>query len=298
MNLILVHGINNQENSSESIIEDWLESIREAAGKDKEWAKKIKKHSMAPFYGKKLSQLSDKKLVEATAQGTASIKDNTQKVFEEAIQKLEAGDSISDIVSFFEYETPNSAVAMGKGIHKKWIKHAARVIQKLSPMNGKLALRGLKQAHVYLNRPSIAKEVKKIVKKTLITPGPKIVISHSLGTIVCYELLRELSKEGTPVKCPLFVTLGSPLGIDVVKKKFQRPRTKPTDTSRWVNAADEEDFIALEVELTTENFGPGVSRNISDVKNSYDDRHSVTDYLSNSDVVEEILNGLSEIGLS
>ena len=165
-------------------------------------------------------------------------------------------------------------------------------------MKGKIALRGLKQAHVYINRPSIAEVVENIVEEALRLPGPKVIVSHSLGTVVSFELLRKLSGDGLSVDCPLFVTLGSPLGIDVIKKKFHQPRIRPPGTNRWVNVADEEDFIALEVELTAENFGLGVNRNISNVENSYDNPHSVTDYLSNTDVVEEIVNGLYEIGLS
>jgi hypothetical protein len=56
---------------------------------------------------------------------------------------------------------------------------------------------------------------------------------------------------------------------------------------RWVNAADPEDFVALNNELTINNFGPGVD-NISDINNGSEDPHSITDYLSDKRIADLI----------
>ena len=45
--------------------------------------------------------------------------------------------------------------------------------------------------------------------------GPFIVISHSQGTMIAYTVLME--NEFAKLDIPLFVTLGSPLGIDEVQ---------------------------------------------------------------------------------
>jgi hypothetical protein len=47
-----------------------------------------------------------------------------------------------------------------------------------------------------------------------------VVVAHSLGTIVSYRLLR---RYGAKAQVKLFVTLGSPLGIDVVKARLRPP---------------------------------------------------------------------------
>ncbi len=74
------------------------------------------------------------------------------------------------------------------------------------------------------------------------------------------------------------MTLGSPLGIDSVRKGFAKPRVKPGNVLRWVNGADPQDFIALRPELTSDNFGPGIE-NYPDISNGKEDAHAVLQYL-------------------
>jgi pimeloyl-ACP methyl ester carboxylesterase len=52
--------------------------------------------------------------------------------------------------------------------------------------------------------------------------GPCIVVAHSLGTVVAFKLLRAHTQD-----VPLFVTLGSPLGLTSVQSALKRPRINP-----------------------------------------------------------------------
>ena len=76
----------------------------------------------------------------------------------------------------------------------------------------------------------------------------------------------------------MLVTLGSPLGIDSVRKGFAKPRIRPANVQRWVNGADPEDFVALRAELTSDTFGSGIE-NYADIDNGYDDPHDILQYL-------------------
>jgi hypothetical protein len=42
------------------------------------------------------------------------------------------------------------------------------------------------------------------------------------------------------------------------------PRTRPTDVQRWVNGADSEDFVALQVELTDQTFADIAKSTLND----------------------------------
>jgi hypothetical protein len=81
----------------------------------------------------------------------------------------------------------------------------------------------------------------------LIGPDTKIVIGHSLGSVIAYETVGRL---GQPL--PLLITLGSPLGLDtIIYPKLQpQPPVFPPTVTRWVNVADSDDFIAAEPDLT------------------------------------------------
>ena len=284
--LVLIHGINNEDNTPEEILDTWIDSIRAAAGKDSAWATRVSKASVAPYYGKSLAEMTKTKKPKADPQGASYEPEDFEQAADDAIAAIAAGVSPQEIVA--AWEDPTGAIEQGAGIHKKWLKAAARVIEHMSPRHGRLALRVLKQAHVYLTRPHVAAAVDDLVRPGLDADDQMVIVSHSLGTIVSYKLLREFARKRAPRKSPLYVTLGSPLGIDVVRRTFTTPRNRPADVSRWVNGADPEDFVALHKELTTENFGPGVNLNISDIKNGYADKHSITDYLSDKRVADEI----------
>jgi hypothetical protein len=78
-------------------------------------------------------------------------------------------------------------------------------------------------------------------------PTLGVVLGHSLGSVVAYEVVRQLDQP-----LPLFVTLGSPLGLETIiyQKLEPQPPGFPPQVGRWVNVADRDDFIAAEPDLT------------------------------------------------
>lgn len=282
--LILVHGINNEENTADRISDEWIDSIRAAARKDSAWAAKLRANTSAPFYAKTLSEPPALKAA-AISQGIDDAPDDFADFADSALYEmaLRIGATPEELAA----EAGDGPIPQGKGPHKQWVKAIARVIERISPLRGRLALRILRQAHVYLNRPHVAEAVDNLVRPVFEDDGRMVIVAHSLGTIVSYKLLREFAKEGMPRNCPLFLTLGSPLSIEVVKRKFTKPRGRPADVARWVNGTDPEDFVALNNELTIDNFGPGID-NIPDIHNGKDNPHSITDYLSDNRIAEMI----------
>ena len=82
--------------------------------------------------------------------------------------------------------------------------------------------------------------------------GPFIVIGHSQGSMVAYEVLRKLTKRECDVR--LFVTLGSPLGLQEVQDELGkwRPLAVPECVDRWINFAERLDPVALDAELASD----------------------------------------------
>ena len=83
--------------------------------------------------------------------------------------------------------------------------------------------------------------------------GPFIVIAHSQGSLIAYDVLRALKREEADVR--LFVTIGSPLGMDEVQdvlKGIGGPLRVPECVARWVNVAERLDPVALDPELKGE----------------------------------------------
>lgn len=78
-------------------------------------------------------------------------------------------------------------------------------------------------------------------------PGPHIVVSHSMGTVIAYDCLKRVAD--APVVDGL-ITIGSPLGIDEVQDKLKpewsRDHGFPFEKvrGRWVNVYDKLDPVA------------------------------------------------------
>src|SRR2546429_3629897 len=72
------------------------------------------------------------------------------------------------------------------------------------------------------------------------------MIGHSLGSVVAYE-----AAQGLEHPLPLFITMGSPLGLHtmIYEKLRPQPPPFPAQVSRWINVSDRDDLIAAEPDL-------------------------------------------------
>jgi pimeloyl-ACP methyl ester carboxylesterase len=80
--------------------------------------------------------------------------------------------------------------------------------------------------------------------------GPVVVVGHSLGTVIAYDVLSEAASAASAV--PLLVSLGSPLGYTEIQDVVTRPLRLPTPVQLWANFADPLDLITLDTSLADE----------------------------------------------
>ena len=234
MRMILVHGINQQGKSAQKIHDDWLGALRATYARHGPDPLGGLSRIEAAFYGDKLEQLSSVKVTSQTiALGAGEAPDDFGEFAVDALKEMALRMGATDA----QIQAENTVLAQGAGMHKESVKAIARVIERVSPLRGTLALRVLGQAHAYIRNQHAHDEVNKLVRPLFEDDEPAIVVSHSLGTIVAYSMLREFARNGRPRQSPLLVTLGSPLGIDSVRKGFPKPRTRPDHVKRWVNWA-------------------------------------------------------------
>jgi hypothetical protein len=113
--------------------------------------------------------------------------------------------------------------------------------------------------------------------------GTRVVIGHSLGSVVAYEYMCRYR----PPAVELLVTLGSPLGIPGLV--FDRLTPVPADgrgawpgaVAGWVNVADPNDIVALRKQLAGLFPGPSQGRAIDDrVVDNGDQPHAIDCYLN------------------
>jgi len=107
---------------------------------------------------------------------------------------------------------------------------------------------------VYYSDAAKRATLRKLLRTTLEdNQGKRIMlVSHSMGTIVAYDVLREIGQDDPSFLIDHFVTLGSPLGLPYVIGRIDgewgRPRV-PSVVRRWSNFAERRDPIAFDVHL-------------------------------------------------
>jgi len=127
--------------------------------------------------------------------------------------------------------------------------------------------------------------------------GPFIVIGHSQGSMIAYHVLRQLQKAQCDVR--LFVTIGSPLGIQEVQDSLGKlgagkTLAVPECVDRWLNVAERLDPVALDADLSND-YAPN-SRGVAvdnvvglQINPEWDSNpHSGTGYLSIDTVREAV----------
>jgi hypothetical protein len=143
----------------------------------------------------------------------------------------------------------------------------------------------------YLKNPGVRDTIDAGVRAAM-TPGVEsIVVSHSLGTVVAYNLLR---REGKALGwiVPVFITIGSPLGVTAIRAALT-PLQHPSCAGKWRNARDQGDVVAL-YPLDAARFGidPPIE-NTSHVDNTTSNRHGISGYLSDATVAKWIHDALT-----
>lgn len=83
-----------------------------------------------------------------------------------------------------------------------------------------------------------------------------VLIGHSLGSVIAYDVAKQNIKDGRPLKIKTLITMGSPLKwiTDIRRAENGEVDTIVSSTQslpgvRWINIYDQEDPIALKNEL-------------------------------------------------
>jgi hypothetical protein len=139
----------------------------------------------------------------------------------------------------------------------------------------------LRQVRRYLTEPKLRNEMRARVS-ALIGPDTEVVVGHSLGSVVAYEVL---CSDVDTQSVRALVTLGSPLGI--ANTVFDRLEPAPANGKgrwpggrnlSWTNVADAGDVVALVKDLRPK-FGPELAAFMVD---NGAHAHDVKPYLSDA----------------
>jgi hypothetical protein len=288
MKLILIHGRAQQGKDPVALQREWEEAwdhglhdvgLRRPAGLEVSF----------PFYGDLLDDLIRHNeaplLVDVITRGELP-DEPTVRTEVELLLEMTGPANITPEIIQRELEPGDP---MERGFENTaWVRAAARLLDR-TPLGFPTISRVTHDVAVYLANPGIRSRIDRIVSDYL-SDGPHVIVGHSLGTVVAYNVLATNRK---PISVPRFVTLGSPLGYDAVRNKIEWPIAMPRYTASWFNARDPRDIVAgftldpqrFPIEPTIENK--------FDVDNDPDNPHDIGGYLRDKTVATRIWEAVS-----
>ncbi len=155
---------------------------------------------------------------------------------------------------------------------------------------GGLFVGELRQVRRYLLDPDLKTKADARVVET-VTGECRILIGHSLGSVVAFEFLRQHPER----RLDLLITLGSPLGLRAIRHlmpdpEFGAAEGVPANVGAWVNLRDPRDPVACAGSLT--GWWPGIREGVVDNQKS---AHSAERYLSKKGTGDAVLSVAPEL---
>ncbi len=287
MRLAFIHGINNEDNTAESIAEDWWNSL-EYGWQNSGLEIPEKPEISVGYYADVLADALNGQKPGAVAQGGSETSRSSALEFIRAYQ---------DAAGISDEEVDAELAQMGKqkdivdqGRAMEFFVDVAEALERILPGHGKfIADRFLRQAGLYIEDEGLAEQIDEIVKHAVFgdNKDPVVVVSHSLGTVVAYRVTMQPENQTRTI--PLFATLGSPLGIGMMQRVIHRRIAFPEPPiSTWTNGLREDDFVTLGRNLDKSNLGFDGINNISNNLIERSDKHSVNAYLESKPICSAI----------
>ena len=285
--LIFIHGRAQQHRDPFALKREWIAA----------WSTGLARNGLSlplpedrirfPYYGDTLEQLSvgrhPHEAARIVVRGQAMDR-NEEEFMRGYLREVLARAGLSDAEVI---DAIDPAMRKRGALNWDWVQGILSVLDRRVPgASGASVALFTRDVFQYLTNPGIRQMMDAGVRSAF-TPGRQsVVVSHSLGTVVGYNVLRG-ADVAAGINVPLFVTLGSPLAVTVVKKAI-RPIGHPRCAARWFNAMDERDVVSL-FPLTPEHFNvdPAIE-NKTDVDNPTENRHGISGYLEDAVVARRI----------
>jgi hypothetical protein len=282
MPLILgVHGIAQQFKGPNVLRDEWLSPLRDGllhAGVELRQDSDL----ICPFYGDLFRQPGTK-AVGIPLYDASDVNDDWER------ELLEVWWREAALVEPGRVTAPESRT---KGRTAHFVQRALDALshsQFFAGLAERALIFDLKQVHSYFREYSIREAVRQTVVE-VVGPDTRVIIGHSLGSVVAYECLCAHPEWNVQT----FVTLGSPLGIrNLIFDRLQPPPQDglgawPGSVKRWINIADRGDIVAL-VKNLGDAFGEKVE---SHLINNGAQAHSILPYLTAKETGHAIAFGL------
>jgi hypothetical protein len=290
--LVLVHGRAQEHKDPAAVKKEWLDALDAGAHHAGRRADLPDDRVRLPYYGQTLFDLvsgdDPQQAAEVIVRGSEGTPGAEDLFVREALLEIAAHAGVTDAAVLAE--AGDDAVERGP-LNWTWVRATLTALDKLPNVSAWSVALATRDVYQYLHNVRVRDTIENGVRQALDGGGESVVVSHSLGTVVAYNLLRREAAEHD-WKVPLLVTLGSPLAVSAIARTLQ-PLSWPDPVREWFNAYDPEDLVALHP-LTAPYFAVDRIEDYGKVDNPTSNQHGISGYLSDARVAATILDALAE----
>lgn len=289
--LVFVHGRSQEKKDSVQLKSEWIEAFRKGLAKNGLKLPIDEVNIRFPYYGDTLYDLvadkSEEEVAKIIVRGDG-IGESETHFIRAMLLEIQEQSGVTDA----QVEALAGDTIQEKGIlNSKWVQKVLEALDTYVPgASGASVALATRDVYQYLRNPGFQNVIDTGVRSAFLPGVETVVVGHSLGSIVSYRLLQ---REGHSLgwKIPLYVTVGAPLAVKVVKELLS-PIKHPQCVTSWFNAMDDRDVVSL-YPLDQKHFSvdPPIE-NKTDVDNPTENRHGISGYLSDVVVAKRIHDAL------
>jgi hypothetical protein len=290
--LVFIHGRAQERKDSIGLKKEWIDAWKSGLAKSGLEMPIAEDQVRFPFFGDTLVQMASGMSAEEAARIVVRGEQMDREKEEFLRDYLTEVQEKARITDAEVGATLDPAVRERGVLNWGWVQGILSVLDSKVPgASGASVALFTNDVYQYLHNDNIRKVMDDGVRSAFKPGVETVVVSHSLGTVIAYNVLKRDGAE-LELAVPLFVTLGSPLAVTVVKKRI-RPIAHPRCATHWFNAMDDRDVVAL-FPLTPEHFDVDPSiENKTDVDNPTSNRHGISGYLADPQVARRIHEALT-----
>lgn len=258
VDIVGIHGVGWHDSSRDEMLESWRAHLARGL-KDVRSSRHADFTLEAAFYGSRYNVAPGRK-------GDVPERDLTEGFEVDFLTELSAALGDADQLADRKAYLPGSV---------QWLLRRLESTSFFVGAGQYALIRFIKQVGRYFADPELRMGAQEEFLKA-VGDGAEVVVAHSLGSVIAYDVLREEPS----VRVNTLVTVGSPLGLRVIRERLgiapDAPGQCPAGVRRWVNVAAEEDAVA-----TVKTLGDHYA-NVEDkqIRNSRLKAHAAVRYLA------------------
>ena len=293
MKIIFIHGMNQQNYDEETLKQHWLNVFKTGLSHAEQNIELESLDIKLPFYGDLLTKhqlnnsldlntLLPKSLLHLHLpfhlwHNTSIVEEHSPCITPLPCFNPEQSESLTQRLSVITALTKDHA-----------FKELIMFLNHYPKLHETLMHKFLIETYLYLSNSDFMHEVHRRIMSHLHPSKDHIIVAHSLGTVIAYNLLHQFNH----FRVHRFITLGSPLAFKVIQEKLTLPISRPPQLhGDWFNFYSPDDFLtAFPLSEAPFNFEPPIINQA--ITTLVDKPHQITGYLAHPAVIKSIVDAL------